>query len=188
LIDTSWLDEDETHRLIIHDWADHCERFVKAKLERTGEAILCPKQEPCTQRAHSVHENPKPARTVNALSNPIQSQPNQTNTASAVCSEAAPSEPAETLSEYEFPVVGKASKVWRLSQSKLDEYREAFPGVDIDSELRKARQWCRDNATKRKTANGMPGFLTRWLGKVQNNNRGSPPRRQQHGQELTLDF
>ncbi len=33
LIDARWLDEHPEHRLIIHDWPDHCERWVKAKLK-----------------------------------------------------------------------------------------------------------------------------------------------------------
>jgi hypothetical protein len=78
----------------------------------------------------------------------------------------------------EFPTVGKGSKTWGLTSAKLAEYQEAFPGVDVEAECRKARQWCIDNSTKRKTAKGMPAFLGRWLAKVQDGPRaggsGSP--------------
>jgi hypothetical protein len=67
-----------------------------------------------------------------------------------------------------FPTVGKRRKEWHLCESKLTEYRESFPDLDVLAECRKALQWCRDNPTKRKTATGMPPFLTRWLGKAQN--------------------
>lgn len=77
------------------------------------------------------------------------------------------------LSEYEFPTKGKGAQTWTLRQDKFDEYREAYPDLDVDAELRRARQWCRDHAAKRKTANGMLGFLTRWLNRAQN--RGGPP-------------
>ena len=66
-----------------------------------------------------------------------------------------------------FPTVGQHSKTWQLTQAKLDEYREAYPGVDVESECRKALQWCRDNTQKRKTPTGMPRFLGKWLGKAQ---------------------
>jgi hypothetical protein len=33
LVGAVWLDEDEMHRLIIHDWPDHCERWVRSKLK-----------------------------------------------------------------------------------------------------------------------------------------------------------
>src|SRR5688500_9468929 len=36
LVASGWLDQHPDHavRLLIHDWPDHCERFVKAKLAR----------------------------------------------------------------------------------------------------------------------------------------------------------
>lgn len=80
------------------------------------------------------------------------------------CSEPlrAASEPAVLV----FPTVGKI-KTWPLTGVKLDEYRESYPGVDVLAECRKARQWCLDNGPKRKTAQGMPAFLGRWLAKEQ---------------------
>lgn len=65
-----------------------------------------------------------------------------------------------------FAFVLKTGESWHLPQAKLDEYRESFPGIDLDRELRKAAQWTRDNDTKRKTAKGMPAFLSRWLNKL----------------------
>jgi hypothetical protein len=64
----------------------------------------------------------------------------------------------------EFPVNGTGPRLWPLSASKANEYRESFPGIDVEAELRKARQWALDNPTKRKTARGMAAFLGRWLG------------------------
>ncbi len=66
-----------------------------------------------------------------------------------------------------FPCSGGGTRSWFLSQSKFAEYEEAFPGIDVMAECRKALQWCRDNPTKAKTPNGMPGFLGRWLAKAQ---------------------
>lgn len=73
-----------------------------------------------------------------------------------------------------FPVSGKPAgeKTWNLRASKLQEFAESFPGVDCLAECRKARQWCIDNASKRKTAGGMPAFLGRWLGKEQDRGGG----------------
>lgn len=62
-----------------------------------------------------------------------------------------------------FPCVGKGPTEWPLTADKVAEYGEAYPGVDVLRECRKALQWCRDNPTKRKTFRGMPAFLTRWL-------------------------
>lgn len=68
-----------------------------------------------------------------------------------------------------FPVVGtQKKKTWDLRQSKLAEYVEAFPALDVLAEFRKALQWLRDHPSNRKTPRGMPAFLGRWLGRAQN--------------------
>ncbi len=105
--------------------------------------------------------------------NPITSNPSTYDLPSEGCSEsgeAAQSEPESAV--LEFPTDGKAGKHWKLVPSKVREYQEAYPHLDVMAEMRKALQWCRDNPTKRKTPGGMPAFLTRWLNKAQN--RGSP--------------
>jgi hypothetical protein len=40
LIQTGWLDVNEEHRLVIHDWPQHCEQYVERKLERCGQKFL----------------------------------------------------------------------------------------------------------------------------------------------------
>lgn len=37
LVDAGFLDESEEHRYVIHDWQDHCPRYVRAKLAKSGE-------------------------------------------------------------------------------------------------------------------------------------------------------
>lgn len=77
------------------------------------------------------------------------------------------SEPADGDIVLTYPIVGKGPKTWPLTGAKVREYAEAFPGVDVVAECRKALLWCRDNPTKRKTARGMPRLLAGWLGKAQ---------------------
>jgi hypothetical protein len=95
---------------------------------------------------------------------------------------ALPRPPGEPT-EFTFECVGKGEKTWTLPKSKLDEYLEAYPDLDVRAEIRKSRQWIRDNPTNRKTAAGMASFLTRWLNRVQNNPRrtsdGTQPSKQQ---------
>jgi hypothetical protein len=88
------------------------------------------------------------------------------------------SEPAGGGPSYTFPVVGKGTKTWTLPADELDRYREAYPDLDIDAEMRKAQRWCETNSAKRKTRTGMLRFLTSWLNRAQNSGRGtraSPP-------------
>lgn len=40
LVGAGWIDRSHDHRLIVHDWPDHCERWVKAKLDKLGQSFL----------------------------------------------------------------------------------------------------------------------------------------------------
>ena len=83
--------------------------------------------------------------------------------AKASCSEAA--SPQSLPFAFTFPTRGKVRQ-WGLTLAKLEEYRESFPGMNLEGEIQKALQWCRDNTGKQKTASGMPAFLGRWLAKA----------------------
>jgi len=104
------------------------------------------------------------------IPNPIPIPPSEES-----CSEPSPkaSKPEPVEVAMEFPVVGGKSPMWPLARSKLAEWAETFPGVSVEAECRKARQWCIDNPTRRKTAGGMTKFLNAWLSKAQNNGRSS---------------
>lgn len=40
LVETGWLDRSGAHRLVVHDWHDHVEGWVKKRVERAGERFL----------------------------------------------------------------------------------------------------------------------------------------------------
>lgn len=40
LLDTGWLEAHDSHRLIVHDWPDHCEQWVRLKLTRLKMTFL----------------------------------------------------------------------------------------------------------------------------------------------------
>ena len=40
LVDARWLDQDDQHRLVIHDWSQHCENWVRAKAQKAGIELL----------------------------------------------------------------------------------------------------------------------------------------------------
>lgn len=68
-----------------------------------------------------------------------------------------------------FPMVGKPGEPeWPLHESKVAEWRESFPHLDVMAALRAARQWLRDNPARRKTDKGMAKFLGGWLARDQN--------------------
>lgn len=88
------------------------------------------------------------------------------------CSESsAGSSKPEHGSGIKITTVGRNAGTHELPQSKIDEWAESFPGVDVPAECRKAAQWCLDNPTKRKTWSGVPKFINAWLTREQNNGR-----------------
>ena len=78
--------------------------------------------------------------------------------------------PMTRIGVIEFPCSGIGPSKWHLTQEKLEEYRVSFPGINVEIEIKKARQWCVDNPTKRKTYNGVMKFLSGWLGRAQDRN------------------
>lgn len=71
----------------------------------------------------------------------------------------------------EFPTAGK-TKTWTLYAAHLATFREAYPGLDVEAEFRRAQLWCVNNQAKRKTPRGMGKFLQNWLDRVQNRGGG----------------
>lgn len=70
---------------------------------------------------------------------------------------------------------------WCLSDAKQLEFRQTYTGVDVEAELRLARQWLNDHPTQQKTARGMTRFLSSWLKKEfrdkrQQQQNGATPR------------
>jgi len=79
--------------------------------------------------------------------------------------------PATEFVDMTFPVIGLGGKEWGLTGRQTDEWREAFPGIDVLAECRKARVWLVANGLK--TAGGMPRFLVSWLGKAADGRTGA---------------
>lgn len=125
----------------------------------------------------------KAARSVGAEANQRHGAPADSPPAPRATQEAKPPvEVSPTL--MTFPCVGLGPNEWELTAAKIAEYQQAYPGVDVLGECRKARQWCVDNSTKRKTAKGMLPFLNRWLSQAQNDGPKtgfSGSRKESHG-------
>lgn len=180
LVDCGWLDRCDTHRLVVHDWREHAPTFVKGNLERYNKQFAiatclvdCSEQPTDDESEAAIATCPEDASTKSNLTIPNQTKPNQAKPNQVILCSEPPEAVAEPVvgSGLIFPVKHKTQKTWELPQSKLDEWRETFHGLDVLGELRKARQWCADNPVKRKTAKGMIRFLSNWISKA--NDRGS---------------
>jgi|TARA_R110000787_G_scaffold63492_2_gene142872 hypothetical protein len=66
----------------------------------------------------------------------------------------------------------------------LDKWRDLYPAVNVEQELRNMVGWIDGNPTKRKTKSGIKKFINSWLSKEQD--QGG--RRQMPGQKLGLNL
>ena len=53
-----------------------------------------------------------------------------------------------------------------ISDEKIAGWAEAYPQIDIKSELSKMHQWLLANPGKRKTQSGLPRFINAWLSRA----------------------
>ena len=57
---------------------------------------------------------------------------------------------------------------YAVLKADVEHYKELYPAVDVEQELRSILGWLEGNPRKRKTRSGIKGFITRWLSKTQN--------------------
>lgn len=70
----------------------------------------------------------------------------------------------------EIPLAAKG-QTHAVTEAKVAEWQESYPGIDVRQSLRTIRQWNIDNPANRKTARGIEAHISRWLAKDQNSAR-----------------
>lgn len=55
-----------------------------------------------------------------------------------------------------------------VSHVDIEHYKELYPAVDVEQELRSMLGWLESNPRKRKTRSGIKSFITKWLNETQN--------------------
>jgi len=101
MVESGWLDECAEHRLIVHDWAEHCPAFIKKNIGRQGgfvEPVSSSKTAQMSQHAPkpSSHEEENGDLSQNG-STPNQTKHNPT--------EPDPTQPAEPAFDFSNPDV-----------------------------------------------------------------------------------
>ncbi len=66
-----------------------------------------------------------------------------------------------------LPCVGE-KKTWTISPGFYRHLAEAYPGIDLCSELRKAKAWLIANSKQLKTYRGMERFIRSWIDRATN--------------------
>lgn len=62
----------------------------------------------------------------------------------------------------------KEPEVYPVFQKDIDDWQEAYPGVNVMQLVREIRQWNISNLAKRKTKSGIRNHITNWLKREQN--------------------
>lgn len=80
-----------------------------------------------------------------------------------ICSE--PEKTAPNPSGILLPLVDKS--FYDVPQEKITLWRETYPAVDVEQELRRMIAWLDSNPSKRKTRRGIERFINNWLARTQ---------------------
>jgi hypothetical protein len=59
------------------------------------------------------------------------------------------------------------TKTWEATDMQLTAWQQAYPGIDVHAEHRKAHSWVMANLSKRKTCGGYPKFINSWMARTQ---------------------
>lgn len=65
----------------------------------------------------------------------------------------------------EFTMLTKDGE-YVVTEKTTHEFERLYPGLDVETEMRKIMAWCLNNTAKRKTKRSMPRFINGWLNKA----------------------
>lgn len=85
------------------------------------------------------------------------------NNINDICTE--PDKQTPVLSGIKLPLVDKTE--FDVPISDIEVWREAYPAVDVDGELRRMIAWLNSNPLKKKTRRGIKRFINTWLSREQ---------------------
>lgn len=85
-----------------------------------------------------------------------------------VCTEPEVSVPEKILTEKIFISLLLNDKTeYEVEKNEIDTWKELYPAVNIEQELRNMKGWLMANPTKRKTKKGISRFINGWLSREQ---------------------
>ena len=77
------------------------------------------------------------------------------------------SEPKKTPDPSGILLPLNNGSMYDVPLSKIEEWKAAFPAVDVEQELRKMITWLNSNPERKKTSRGVNRFINNWLSKEQ---------------------
>ena len=111
---------------------------------------------------------PGHAQADNTIPNQNQTNPDQTIPLHSNFNSAEPEQ--DSAAALTIPLIDGTD--FFVEMKDLDEWKRAYPAVNVEQELREMRAWCRANPKLRKTKNGVRRFIVSWLSRQQD--KGHP--------------
>lgn len=173
LVECGWLDRSSVHRLIVHHWHDHAPKYIKGLVSRQGGFVSEIDVGNPTLPTYVANERNKTNQKTPNVANVRDQQPNLTKPNPTKPNDSSDAQPAasalpapavdQNQQQEVFCFLLSDGRTWTPPAAKIAEYRQSFPGLRLDAELRAAVQWCRDNPAKRKSAADIERFVGGWL-------------------------
>jgi hypothetical protein len=170
LNEIGWLDR-RGKTFTLHDWSEHQPHVTNAPLRKeiARQAAVTRWRKSTSSNAQSNAPSMPEAMLIDAGSNAPSFLPsyhpnqptNQPPDSAAPLRAPAP--------VHVFSCVGNGPRTWPVTEADMARWKLAYPNVDLRTEIRRMDEWLRAN--NRKTANGMPKFVNRWLSKAQDSAR-----------------
>jgi hypothetical protein len=145
LIEAGWLDRSEEFRLVIHDWADHCQNWLRMKLQKLGLTIVSNDRSGTIEAAKATEAataEPSAERDAERSrpcdqTEPIQTKRNQPPPplSNAANGESAKAEPIGDLDQWgkaEEKLISSGVSRWR---GLLDSFRKTGCSAEHSLEL-----------------------------------------------------
>ncbi len=175
LIESGWIDRHQDGSLWVHDWLDHCPSWVKGvaanKIAReknvcgtkcgTKSPTKYPTKSDTKSPTKSSTESPTESTTSVATTLPFLTLPYLTKEEIHLPGPEATGLPRPEGEILKAPLADGST--WTISQPMLEDWTRSFPGLEVRAQILGAVAWLEANPKKRKTAKGMPRFITSWL-------------------------
>lgn len=75
-----------------------------------------------------------------------------------------------------------------VPMSRVEKWKEIYPAVDVEQELREMSDWAETNPSKRKTKKGILTFIRNWLAKEQDRGGSQSKRQKNDDTERSFDM
>ena len=169
LAESGYIIPFESGIIVIRHWKQHnyiqSDRYRKTKYSTEREQLKL--VENVYKLDIEINQNGYNMDTQYSLSKDIVRDRDSIEIGNIICPE--PEESDLTLSGILLPLNDKS--FYDVPLDKISLWKETYPAVDVDQELKRMIAWLDSNPTRRKTRRGIDRFINSWLSREQDKGR-----------------